>query len=35
MIVDELHIDMEKAAKLLKKHGSVRQALSAYKNDKK
>jgi N-acetylmuramic acid 6-phosphate etherase len=33
MIVDELNIDIEKAAELLKKYGSVRQALSAYKND--
>ena len=33
MIVDELHIDMEKATELLKKYGSVRQVLSAYKND--
>ena len=33
MIVDELHIDIEKAAELLKKYGSVRQVLSSYKNE--
>jgi len=33
MIVDELNIDIEKATELLKKYGSVRQVLAAYKND--
>lgn len=32
MIVDELNIDIQKATELLKKYGSVRQVLSAYKN---
>ena len=33
MIVEELNIDLEKATELLKKYGSVRQVLSAYKNE--
>jgi len=33
MIVDELQVEIEKATELLKKYGSVRKVLSAYKNE--